>query len=420
MSEVASGRSAGFGRPGVRFDGPFEPLADDVRNASLDGIVDAMPPGDPWLFAYGSLMWDRAVFPFREREPALLRGYRRAFCIWTASARGSPEMPGLSLGLEPGGSCRGIAFRIARHEARAALEPVWRREMHTGCYEPRWTVARLRHRTVDALTFVARRGHVQYAAGLAPEAVVHHVARARGSRGSCRDYLADTLSNLEASGARDRRLERLLARVDARLTVEDYGRVSRGFREGTLDHDVSQNYAALLGAIEARPPYSILDLGCGPGRDLAWFRSRGHEAVGLDGAPEFVEMARAHSGCEVLCRDFLAMDLPPGRFDGIFANASLFHVPSRELPRVLGELHAALKAGGVLFCSNPRGNGEEGLYGSRYNCFHDLETWRGYLTAANFAELDHYYRPPGRPRREQPWLATVWRKARDAAGRDGG
>ena len=412
MPEIASGRAteAGAGRPRVRFDGPFEPLSDDVRNASLDAIIEDMPPGDPWLFAYGSLMWDRAVLRFRECEAALLRGYRREFCIWTVSARGSPEMPGLSLGLEPGGSCRGIAFRIARHEARAALDPVWRREMLTGCYEPRWTVARLRRRTVAALAFVARRGHVQHAAGLAPEAVAFHIARARGSRGPCRDYLADTLSSLEASGARDRRLERLLARVDARLTVEDYGRVSRRFREGTRDHDVSQNYAALLAAIEAEPPYSILDLGCGPGRDLAWFRSQGHEAIGLDGAPEFVEMARAHSGCEVLRQDFLALDLPPERFDGVFANASLFHVPSRELPRVLGELRAALKAGGVLFCSNPRGNGEEGLHGNRYNCFHDLETWRGYLTAANFTELDHYYRPPGRPRREQPWLATVWRK----------
>ncbi len=196
----------------------------------------------------------------------------------------------------------------------------------------------------------------------------------------------------------------------ARLTIEDYGRLSRQFRDGTRDHDVSQNTAALLDAIGTEPPYSILDLGCGPGRDLAYFRSQGHEAVGLDGAKEFVEMARDHSGCKVLHQDFLAMDLPPERFDGIFANASLFHVPSRELPRVLGELHAALKTGGVLFCSNPRGDDEEGLYGSRYNCFHDLETWRRYVTNARFVELSHYYRPPGLPRHRQPWLATVWRK----------
>ena len=195
-----------------------------------------------------------------------------------------------------------------------------------------------------------------------------------------------------------------------RLTIEDYGRLSRQFWEGTCDHDVSQNYAALFDAIESVPPYSILDFGCGPGRDLAYFHSQGHQAVGLEGAKEFVEMARDYSGCEVLHQDFLAMDLPPEKFDGIFANAALFHVPSQELPRVLSELHATLKTMGVLFCSNPRGNNEEGLYGNRYNCFHDLETWRGYLEAAKFAELNHYYRPPGVPRHKQPWLATVWRK----------
>ncbi|MFB3104209.1 MAG: SAM-dependent methyltransferase, partial [Pseudomonadales bacterium] len=87
-----------------------------------------------------------------------------------------------------------------------------------------------------------------------------------------------------------------------------------------------------------------------------------------------------------------------------------FHVPSQELPRVLRELHTTLKPGGVLFCSNPRGNNQEGFSGDRYSCFFDLETWRNYLTAAGYVEVMHYYRPPGRPRHEQPWLATVWRR----------
>lgn len=201
----------------VRFDGPFEPLADEVRDASLDESMDSMPPGDPWLFTYGSLMWDRGVFPFQEFASALLYGYRRRFCIWTVLARGSPEMPGLSLGLEPGGSCRGIAFRIARREARAAFDLVWRREMYTACYEPRWTTARLCDRTVNTLAFVARQGHLQHATGLAPEMIAFHIAKAHGRRGSCRDYLADTLSNLDALGVRDRRLERLLEQVDSRI-----------------------------------------------------------------------------------------------------------------------------------------------------------------------------------------------------------
>ena len=194
-------------------------------------------------------------------------------------------------------------------------------------------------------------------------------------------------------------------------TIAHYDRSAERFWNGTRDHDVSQNIQALLEAIEGNPPSAILDLGCGPGRDLARFRALGHEAVGLDGSREFVAMARTHSGCEVLHQDFLALRLPPGRFDGVFANASLFHVPSAELPRVLGELRDALKVRGVLFCSNPHGDNAEGMDGDRYGCFHDLETWRRYVTAAGFAEIKHYYRPAGLPRDRQPWLATVWRKA---------
>ena len=194
------------------------------------------------------------------------------------------------------------------------------------------------------------------------------------------------------------------------VTLGHYERMAEDYWAGTRDHDVSQNRAALLDAIEGEPPYSILDLGCGPGRDLLAFLDAGHDAVGLDGAAAFVAMARRMAGCEVLHQDFLALDLPSARFDGVFANASLFHVPRQELPRVLRELHTALKPRGVLFSSNPRGNDEEGWAGGRFGCFLDLETWRGRLSEAGFAEIDHYYRPPGKPRREQFWLASVWRK----------
>lgn len=194
------------------------------------------------------------------------------------------------------------------------------------------------------------------------------------------------------------------------ITIGHYDRMAEPYWIGTRDHDVSQNHAALLEAIKREPPYSILDLGCGPGRDLRYFDSLGHEAVGLEGSKELVEMARRHSGCEVLHQDFITLELPESRFDGVFANASLFHVPSQELPQVLRELHASLKPDGVLFCSNPRGNNEEGFSGDRYSCFFDFDTWRNYVTAAGFIEVKHYYRPPGRPRHQQPWLATIWRK----------
>ena len=196
----------------------------------------------------------------------------------------------------------------------------------------------------------------------------------------------------------------------SRRTLAHYDSRAEDFWQGTREHDVGQNMAALLKRIEGAPPFTILDFGCGPGRDLKAFTDQGHVAVGLEGSARFAAMARAHSGCEVLEQDFLRLDLPAARFDGVFANASLFHVPGRELPRVLRELRVSLKPGGVLFSSNPHGANEEGWNRGRYGAYHDLETWRGYLDAAGFAELEHYYRPAGLPRAEQPWLASVWRR----------
>lgn len=198
---------------------------------------------------------------------------------------------------------------------------------------------------------------------------------------------------------------------ESQPTLEYYDRRAEEFWRGTRDHDVSQNIAELLRHLEGRPPFAILDFGCGPGRDLKTFADAGHLAVGLEGSPRLAAMARAHSGCEVWEQDFLALELPPARFDGVFANASLFHVPSRELPRVLRELRATLKARGVLFSSNPRGSNEEGWSRGRYAVYHDLEGWRRYLADAGFVELNHYYRPSGLPREQQPWLATAFRVA---------
>jgi SAM-dependent methyltransferase len=193
-------------------------------------------------------------------------------------------------------------------------------------------------------------------------------------------------------------------------TLGHYQSRAEAFWEGTRDHDVSQNIEALLRHIQADAPLAILDFGCGPGRDLRAFAQRGHRVVGLEGAPALADMARAYGGCEVWQQDFMRLALPHARFDGIFANASLFHVPRQELPRVLRQLHATLKPGGVLFSSNPRGDNQENINGERYGAYHDLAAWREYLDAAGFSELEHYYRPPGLPREQQPWLASVWRR----------
>ncbi len=193
-------------------------------------------------------------------------------------------------------------------------------------------------------------------------------------------------------------------------TLEHYNQRAEDFRDGTSDHDVSQNIDALLRHIQAERPFSILDFGCGPGRDLKAFVALGHFPIGLDGAARFVEMARADTGCEVWQQDFLALDLPANRFDGVFANASLFHVPSEHIARVLSQLRATLKPGGVLFSSNPRGKNEEGWNRGRYGAYHDLAAWRRWMTDAGFFELEHYFRPAGLPREQQPWLASVWRR----------
>jgi SAM-dependent methyltransferase len=200
-----------------------------------------------------------------------------------------------------------------------------------------------------------------------------------------------------------------LARISA-TTLAHYEDRAEAFWQGTRNHDVSQNIDALLAEIPGPPPYRILDLGCGPGRDLRSLRDRGHDAIGLDGAAAFVSMARALTGAEVWHQDFLALDLPDRAFDGVFANASLFHIPRQELPRVLAELCACLRPQGVLFASNPRGDNEEGWNRGRYGAYHDLEHWREFALAAGFEELRHYYRPDGLPREQQPWLASLWRR----------
>ena len=199
--------------------------------------------------------------------------------------------------------------------------------------------------------------------------------------------------------------------VSAR-TLSDYDQSAESFWQGTRDHDVTQNYAALLDAISGPAPLRLLDFGCGPGRDLVALSTRGHVVTGLDGSPVFAEMARARSGCRVLQQNFLELSLGEEQFDGVFANASLFHVPRVELPRVLAQLFRALVPGGVLFCSNPRSftNDWEGFKGERYGSFLTIESWLAQIAGAGFVVERHYLRPSDKPVSEQPWLAVVARR----------
>lgn len=191
-----------------------------------------------------------------------------------------------------------------------------------------------------------------------------------------------------------------------RVTLDHYESNAESFWQGTKDHDVSQNIAAFLQALPQDAALELLDFGCGPGRDLYTFKSLGHRPTGLDGSEAFCRMAHQYSGCPTLHQQFLHLDLGEKQFDGIFANASLFHVPSQELPRVLAALYAVLRPGGILFSSNPRGN-SEGWQGQRYGHYMEFDSSKAFLEQAGFKLLDHYYRPSGVPREQQPWLAIV-------------
>jgi 2-polyprenyl-3-methyl-5-hydroxy-6-metoxy-1,4-benzoquinol methylase len=190
------------------------------------------------------------------------------------------------------------------------------------------------------------------------------------------------------------------------VTLDHYNQNAEAFWNGTKDHDVAQNYEAFLAPFPKDKKLDILDLGCGPGRDVKYFHSLGHRPVGLDGSEVFCKMASQYTGCQILHQKFLSLKLSRHAFDGIFANASLFHVPSQELPRVLFDLHTALRPGGILFLSNPRGN-NEGWSGQRYGHYMQFDTCKLFLRGAGFEVIDYYYRPIGKPNHEQPWLAVV-------------
>ena len=196
----------------------------------------------------------------------------------------------------------------------------------------------------------------------------------------------------------------------ARLTIAAYDQMAEEYWAETRSRDLQGDYDLFLRHLEGSGPFDLLDLGCGPGRDLRYFADLGHRPVGLDGSARFVAMARAHSGCQVLRQDFRRLRLGRERFDGVFASASLFHVPPAELSKVLGCIHAALRPGGVLLALNPRGQDEQGWLGDRFCCYHRLSSWRRMVRAAGFVELAHAYRPSGVPRAKQQWVTTVWRK----------
>jgi len=177
-----------------------------------------------WIFAYGSLMWDPG-FPFEESAPALLRGWHRSFCLLSTSYRGSQEKPGLVLGLDRGGACRGLAYRVAAERREEVCAYLKERETPREVYFIRAVEVALSRRRVKAHTFVVNRGFATYAGKLTPEATARYIVQGVGNRGTCRDYLANTVAHLDQLGIGDGPLHRLLRRVEE-ICAEDAAAVA--------------------------------------------------------------------------------------------------------------------------------------------------------------------------------------------------
>lgn len=195
-------------------------LPDEEVADSLAMTMATHPQGEPvWVFGYGSLVWN-PLMEYAERRPARVRGYHRGFYVWSKVNRGSPEVPGLVLALDNGGSCQGVAYRLHAETLADDLALLWRREMVAGTYMPRWVRAETGAGRVRAIAFVVNRTRPGYTGRLSEEQIVTIASRAVGHYGSCADYLMQTAASLEAQGIADPRLNRL-----ARLLAQRRGTI---------------------------------------------------------------------------------------------------------------------------------------------------------------------------------------------------
>ena len=195
--------------PNARF------MSDEERVQQIEAMLQSAPdPGRIWVFGYGSLIWNPA-FHYAERRTARVHGYHRQFCLWARVGRGSPDRPGLMLGLEPGGSCHGVVYRLAPEQVNSELDVLWRREMNSLAYRPVWLAARTPGGIEHAITFAVNRDHERYIADLDLGETARYLASGAGPLGRCCDYLFETVAHLRSLGMRDRHLELLEARVRA-------------------------------------------------------------------------------------------------------------------------------------------------------------------------------------------------------------
>lgn len=203
-------------------DPEMDILPAEARDASIAQLLARRTERNGvWIFAYGSLIWN-PLFDYVERRVGKIHGYHRRFCLWTKLGRGTPENPGLTLGLDRGGSCRGVVYRIAEEKLASELNVIWRREMFTNAYDPQWVEVVTKEGPVGAVAFVINRDYPRYAR-VPEDQVVETIATAKGRMGNCSTYLFNTVDHLGQLGIRDPVLERIRNRVRERqrsVTVE--------------------------------------------------------------------------------------------------------------------------------------------------------------------------------------------------------
>ncbi|MBE9558785.1 MAG: gamma-glutamylcyclotransferase [Proteobacteria bacterium] len=210
-----------IGREAERL-GLLRPCTDEERAESRARMLEGMGADeDVWVFGYGSLMWNPA-FHYAERRPGMIRGWHRSFCLWTPMGRGTPDNPGLVLGLDRGGSCSGIVYRIAARDRDTELTLLWQREMVADGYNARWVTVRGEAGDVRAITWVINPKGDRYAGKLPMETLARTLATASGRLGSNRDYLENTVERLDELGIGERLLHAI------RDEVRDYARMNGG------------------------------------------------------------------------------------------------------------------------------------------------------------------------------------------------
>lgn len=198
---------------------PFRLWTPEERRASLDQALSHWTHGeDVWVFAYGSLIW-RPDFDFLERRLATLHGHHRALCLWSRVNRGTPECPGLVFALDRGGSCRGMAYRLAGSSVPNFFPRLWDREMSTGAYSPRWINCSTEQGPIKALVFIMNRNNPGYIPTLPEPELLAIIQRASGINGPCTEYVVQTAQALRTAGIRDTRLEKIAQQLQELDTV---------------------------------------------------------------------------------------------------------------------------------------------------------------------------------------------------------